>query len=234
MELAINQYQRDNGPFYAKPANFRSTKIHQPDNRGNQKHRKSTGIECLERQCLRLVYPECPGHISSNGPGSTIIEGGDKDGGKHEETRRWHAAGTSPCFIEDSNPDRFWTNLNSHQKLNKIYEEIVHWKPIFFNIFKNKTGEHFLKCLETTLQPLAENTNHQEMSMQAAMVLPHLSLARTTDHRDGSVNKLPQKRRQLWMNGDFDNFLRRAMHYRTELKRNENHLLMRRKNSTDK
>ena len=122
------------------------------------------------------------------------------------KTRRWHAAGTSPCSIEDSNPDRFWTNLNysSHQKLNKIYEEIVHWKPIFFNIFKNKTGELLLKCLETTLQPLAENRNHHEMSMKAAMVLPHLILARTNDRRDGSVNKLLQKRLQLWINGDFD------------------------------
>ena len=108
------------------------------------------------------------------------------------ETRRRHAAGTSPCSIEDSNPDGFWTNLNysSHQKLTEVYEEIVHWKPIFFNIFKNKTSELFLKCLKTKLQPLAENTNHHEMSMKAAMVLPHLILALTTDGRDGSVEKL--------------------------------------------
>ena len=36
------------------------------------------------------------------------------------------------------------------------------------------------------------------------MVLPHQILARATDHRDGSVNKLLQKRLQLWINGDFD------------------------------
>ena len=36
------------------------------------------------------------------------------------------------------------------------------------------------------------------------MVLTHLILARTTDRRDGSVNKLQQKRLQLWINGDFD------------------------------
>ena len=94
----------------------------------NLENQNWTCIECLERQCPRLVYLESPGHISSNGPGSTLIEGRDKDGGKHGETRRRHAAGTSPCSIEDSNPDRFWTNLNysSHQKLNNIYEEIVH------------------------------------------------------------------------------------------------------------
>ena len=140
------------------------------------------------------MYPESPGHISLDGPGSTLIEGGSKDGGKHGETRRRHAAGTSPCSIEDSNPDRFCTNLNysSQQKLKKIYEEIVHWKPIFFNIFRDKTGELFLKYLETTLQTLAENTNHHELSMNAAIVLPHLILARTTDRRDRSVNKLLQ------------------------------------------
>ena len=150
------------------------------------------------------MYPESPDHISSNGQGSTLIEGGDNDGGKHD-TRRRHSAGTAPCSIEDSNPDSFWTKLNhsTHQKLNKIYEEIVHWKPIFFNIFKDKTGELFLKCLET-LQPLAENTNHHEMSMKTAMVLLHLILARTSDRRDGSVNKLLQKGLQIWMNGDFD------------------------------
>ena len=42
------------------------------------------------------------------------------------------------------------------------------------------------------------------MSMKAAMVLPHPILPRTTDRRDGSVNKLLQKRLQLWINGDFD------------------------------
>ena len=102
-----------------------------------------TCIECSERQCLRLVYPESPGYISSNGTGRTLIEVGDKDGGKHGVTRRRHAAGASPCSIEDSNPERFWTNLNysSHQNLNKIYEEIVHWKPIFFNFFKTKLAK---------------------------------------------------------------------------------------------
>ena len=150
------------------------------------------------------------------------------------ETRRWHAAGLSPCSIEDSNPDRFWTNLNysAHLKLKKIYVEIVHWKPIVF-IFKNKTGELFLKCLVTTLQPLAVITNQHEMSMKAALVIHHLILSRTTDRRDRSVDKLQQKRLQLWIIGDFDKLLKRAMHYRNELERNEKYLLMRRKNSTD-
>ena len=40
--------------------------------------------------------------------------------------------------------------------------------------------------------------------MKAAMVLAHLILAGTTDRRDGSVNKLLQKRLKLLINGDFD------------------------------
>ena len=35
------------------------------------------------------------------------------------------------------------------------------------------------------------------------MVLPHLTLARTTDRRDGSINKLLQERLQFWIHGDF-------------------------------
>ena len=173
----------------------------------NLENQKWTFYECLDHQCPRLVYPESPGHFSLNGPGSILIQGGDKDGRKHGEAHRRLAAGTSPCSIEASDSDRFWTNLNysSHQKLNKIHEEIVHWKPIFFNIFKNKTGEFFLKCLETTLQPLAEKTNHHEMSMKATVVLPHLILARTTDRRDGSLINLLQKRLQLLINGDCKN-----------------------------
>ena len=42
------------------------------------------------------------------------------------------------------------------------------------------------------------------MSMKAALVLPYLILARTTDRREGSVNKLLQKRLELWISGDFD------------------------------
>ena len=183
-------------------------KMHQPDNRRSQNLEIQiwTCIECSERQWPRLVYPESPGHISSNGPGSTLIEGGEKDGRKNGKTCRRQAAGTSPCCIEDRNPNSFSTNLNysSQQKLNKICEEMVHWKPTFFNFFKKKTSEDFLKRVETTLQPLPENTNHHEMSMKAAMVLPRLILAWTTDRHDGSVNKLLQKRLQLWTNGDFD------------------------------
>ena len=96
------------------------------------------------------------------------------------------------------------TFYSSHQKLNKIYEEIVQWKPIFLYFFKNKTGELFLKCQETTLQPLEKNTNHHEMSMKSAMVLPRLIPARTIDRPDLSVNKLLQKQLQLWINGDLD------------------------------
>ena len=121
------------------------------------------------------------------------------------ETRRWHAAGTSPCSIEDSNPDRFWTNLNYsfHQKLNKIYEEIVHWKPIFFNICKQNWRTLPEMSGDDTSTPCRKQKHH-EVSIKAAMVLPHLILARTTDRRDGSVNKLLQKRLQLLVNGHFD------------------------------
>ena len=87
----------------------------------NDETQNWTCIEWIERQCPRLLYPESPGHISSNLPGSTLVVGWGRDGGKHGETHRRHAAGTSPCSIEDSNPEKFWINLNysSHEKLKK-------------------------------------------------------------------------------------------------------------------
>ena len=183
-------------------------KMHQPDNRRNQKPWKSK-LDLYWMLRAPMSSPSVPWeswpHLVE-WPRQYTNRGW---GQRWRETWRdslaafcWHLT----MFHWRQQSRQFWTNLNysSHQKLNKIYEEIVRWKPIFFNIFRNKTGELFLKCMETTLQPLAENTNHHEMSKKAAMVLPHQILARATDHGDGSVNKLLQIRLQLWINGDFD------------------------------
>ena len=52
-------------------------------------------------------------------------------------------------------------------ELKQIYEEIVHWRPNFFLLSKNKSGYQFVETLNTILSHLAQPSPKSEFSMIA-------------------------------------------------------------------
>ena len=138
-------------------------KMHQPDNRGNLKSWKSK-LDLYWMLRAPISSPSVPWESWPHLAEWTRQYTNRGWGQRWRET--WRLAGgllLAPQHVplKTEIPPGSGQTLTIHPtKNNKIYEEILHWKPIFFNIFKNKTGELFFKCLETTLQPLAENTNH--------------------------------------------------------------------------
>ena len=100
----------------------------------------------------------------------------------------------------------FWSNLTTDMKemLKNVYLENVHWKPDFLILSKNKVGSRFVESLNVALSE-CENINHNsEVGMLAAMVMPHLILARTKMGNDRSVSKINARRLDLWINCEFE------------------------------
>ena len=70
----------------------------------------------------------------------------------------------------------------------KIYTEVVHWKPVFMILSKNKVGYNFIETLNRTLNSLIENKENT-FAMHAAMIFPHLLLCKTKSEIDESFSK---------------------------------------------
>ena len=102
------------------------------------------------------------------------------------------------------------------QKLKLIYKEIVHWRPKFFTLKKNKTGHAFIDTLHTTLSALLDRSQD---ALLVAMVMPHLVLPRTKSENDGSQNQTLTRRLEMWLNGQFDDLFHEAKALQLRLKR---------------
>ena len=85
----------------------------------------------------------------------------------------------------------------------KIYTEVVHWKPVFMILSKNKVGYNFIETLNRTLNSLIEN-NENTFAMLAAMIFPQLLLCKTKSEIDGSLSKTIARRLKQWQDGDLD------------------------------
>ena len=87
--------------------------------------------------------------------------------------------------------------------MREIYREDVTWKPSFFTLSKNKTGEQLAEALHSVLSPIAVNTDRSDISLILCMILPHLTLSRTKNTDDGSNNKTIKRRLQAWYSCNF-------------------------------
>ena len=73
------------------------------------------------------------------------------------------------------------------RKVSEKHIDVVHWKPVFFILGKNKAGHLFANQLSILLQLLADESIRSNFSMIATMALPHLVLAKTKDSYDDSI-----------------------------------------------
>ena len=102
--------------------------------------------------------------------------------------------------------NEFWRKIDSELtiKIKNFYSEVVHWKPCFQTVTKNKTGHKFVETLDCLLRPIAENTENAHVAFYAAMLLPHLILARTNSEPEVSRNKVMARRLTMWLNGEIE------------------------------
>ena len=101
--------------------------------------------------------------------------------------------------------NNFWDHFQPHHAVTvrEIYREVVTWKPSFFTLGKNKTGEQFAEALHSVLSLIAVNTDRSDSPLTFCMILPHLALSRTKNTHDGSNNKTIKRRLQAWYSFNF-------------------------------
>ena len=79
----------------------------------------------------------------------------------------------------------------------KICIELVHWKPVFMILSKNKVSYKFIETLNRSLNSLIEN-NKNTFAMHTAMIFPHLLLCKIKSQNDGSLYKTVARRLKRW------------------------------------
>ena len=100
----------------------------------------------------------------------------------------------------------FWgrTTEQHRQLLKRIYLEVVHWKPKFITLPKNKIGHLFIDTMNILFEQVAEKKSNEETALYASMLMPHLVLARTRTDREQSIGKTLERRLHAWLRCDFE------------------------------
>ena len=114
--------------------------------------------------------------------------------------------------IRNTDPQSFWSqvSLEKAQLLASYYDEVVHWKPRFFSLRKNKVGHNFVKTLSVIITAFVDKTEFSFIALKAAMVMPHLVLTRPKDETDGSLSKTLTRRMDQWLNAEFGELFQEA------------------------
>ncbi len=101
-----------------------------------------------------------------------------------------------------------WENVTAEEvkQMNDIYEEVVHWRPRFIRLSRSKAANMFTDEITAALDPLAGATSHSSYSMKAAMILPHLTLARTKKSST-STHATIARRITMWNQGNINELL---------------------------
>ena len=108
--------------------------------------------------------------------------------------------------------DSFWTNITPEKvsQIRYFYNQVVHWKPQFITLPKNKTGHKFIETMNCLMTPLAENSSKANIALYAAMLFPHLILARTSSEPDTSRNQVTTRRLRMWLTGEIEELFHEA------------------------
>ena len=112
---------------------------------------------------------------------------------------------TSPN-VTPPTPGDFWRKITStHTNFIKYcYSEIVHWKPQFVTLSKNKTGHCFIESLSIIFNEVAEKSQNSNVALNYAMVMPRLVLTRTKENRETPTGKTIQRRMKAWLSCKFE------------------------------
>ena len=102
-----------------------------------------------------------------------------------------------------------------------MYNQVVLWKPLFITLPKTKTGHKFVESMDRVLAAIAEKQSIENLALYAAMLMPHLVLAKTTSGPDASRNKTTTSRLRMWLNGEIEERFKKQKHCRNE-QRNQN------------
>ena len=122
-----------------------------------------------------------------------------------------HTETPLPPFVSSSEPIFSWGDMDGETfscALNRIYNEIIHWKRNLFKVPSGKAGTAFVRELSRMFRAYADRSALESVALKAAMVMPALlfqkphPLSKAKDH----VLHL-ERRLQLWASGKLKDLL---------------------------
>ena len=107
---------------------------------------------------------------------------------------------------EELSVDGFWAKVTPEKaiQIKEFYNQVVHGKPSFISLPKNKTGQKFVKTMDSVLSAISEKQSNENIALYAAMLMLHLVLSTTTSEPDATRNKTTTRRLRLWLNGEIE------------------------------
>jgi len=115
-----------------------------------------------------------------------------------------------------------WGNLTYeelHSNINKIYEEIVHFRKNTFNIPSGKAGKSFIFELTFWLKQFNSNSALNSIALKAFMILPSLILQKpsATSKSKDHVSAV-ERRLTLWKQGELNLLMKEVEFIQSKLK----------------
>ena len=105
----------------------------------------------------------------------------------------------------------FWASLTDKtRKLIGVYNDVVHWRPVFFSLGRKKEGYEWVNQLNKLMQNSTGESNRSSVSMIAATASPHLVLAKTENIYDDSIEKTTSRRVSEWKRAHIENSFNEA------------------------
>ena len=132
-----------------------------------------------------------------------------------------------PPFTTLSAPNFRWGDIDGAAfsvKVDKAYEEAVHWKRNLFEVPKGKVGAEFVRELSRLLDAYSDATALESMALKASMILPLLLLQRPHPRsKPKDHTRCLGDRMTKWLKGDVDSLLHECTSIQSRLNHRKRH-----------
>lgn len=118
-------------------------------------------------------------------------------------------ANVLPSYLAKKKLWGFSTTGALCQEVNRIYDEIVHFKRNIFNVPSGRAGKDFIMELVSWLRHFNNNTDMNSIALKAFMVLPTLILQKPSPKSKAKEHSAAIERRlKLWKQGDLTTLIK--------------------------
>ena len=184
----------------------------------------------LAKECAMRMPPTCtipsPPVVpvrQDDSPDSAVVE---------DHTEMFNSSSLKPVkdlppFASLVAPNFRWGDIDGIDfsfKVDKAYEEAVHWKRNLFEIPRSKAGTEFVRELSRLLDAYSDSTALEGIALKASMILPALLLQRPHPRsKPKDHNRCLGDRLAKWLRGDIDSLLHECLSIQNRLNHRKHH-----------
>ena len=132
-----------------------------------------------------------------------------------------------PPFTALSAPNFKWGDIDGvvfSSKVDRAYEEAVHWKRNLFEVPRGKVGTEFVRELSRLLDAYSDASALESIALKASMILPVLLLQRPhPKSKPKDHTRCLGDRMAKWIEGDIDSLVHECISIQSRLNHRKRH-----------